>query len=180
MFDTENAMTTKKTTRTATPVDAAVAAGKETFENMTKITQETGQKNIDLAVSVAKENMEKASEAAFKGYDQFATFAQANYDAMSKSFGIMTKGFENASKAWFTYSQSSVDASVDFSKKVLGAKSVNEVVDLQNDFAKTSFDTFVSESTKISEMSVKTANEAIEPIKARVDETVETLSKVAA
>jgi len=174
------ATTKKTTTSTATSVDAAVAAGKETIENMTKTAQETGQKNFDQAVTVAKENMDKASAAAVKGYDQFATYSQANYDAFSKSFGIMTKGVEDVTKAWFAFSQASVDASVDFSKKVMGAKSVNEVVDLQNDFAKTSFDSFVAESTKISELSVKTANEAIEPIKARVDETVETLAKAAA
>ncbi|WPZ36658.1 phasin family protein [Thalassobaculum sp. OXR-137] len=174
-------MTTKKTTASsATPVDAAVAAGKETMEKMTKLTHETGQKNFEQAVTVAKENMEKASAAAFKGYDEFATYSQANYDAFNKSFGIMTKGFEDVSKAWFSYTQSSVDAGVDFSKKVMGAKSVNEIVDLQNDFAKSSFDSFVAESTKLSEMSVKTANEAIEPIKARVDETVVSISKVAA
>lgn len=174
-------MTTKKTTASsATPVDAAVAAGKETMEKMTKLTQETGQKNFDQAVIVAKENMEKASAAAFKGYDQFATYSQANYDAFTKSFGIMTKGFEDVSKAWFAYTQTSVDAGVDFSKKVMGAKSVNEIVDLQNDYAKSSFDSFVAESTKLSEMSVKTANEAIEPIKARVDEAVVSISKVAA
>jgi phasin family protein len=173
-------MTTRKTTRTATPVDAAVAAGKETIENVTKITTETSQKNMDQAMTVAKENMEKASQAAFKGYDQFTTLAQGNYDAVSKSFGVLTKGVEDVTKAWFAYGQTSVDATVELSKKVMGAKSVNEVVDLQNDFAKTAFDTFVAESTKISEMSVKTANEAIEPIKARVDETVETFSKAAA
>ena len=173
-------MTTKKTTRTATPVDAAVAAGKETLENVTKITQETTQKNFEQAVSVTKENMDKASEAAFKGYDQYASVAKGHYDAVAKSFDILHKGFEDVSKAWYAYTRTSVDAGVDFSKKVMGAKSVNEVVDLQNEYAKTSFDSFVAESTKLSEMTVKTANEAIEPIKARVDETVETFSKAAA
>jgi phasin family protein len=174
-------MSTKKTTASnATPVDAAVAAGKETIEKMTKLTQETGQKNFEQAVTVAKDNMEKASAAAFKGYDQFDSYSQANYDALTMSFGIVTKGFEDVSKAWFAYTQTSVDAGVDFSKKVIGAKSVNEIVDLQNDFAKSSFESFVAESTKLSEISVKTANEAIEPIKARVDETVVSISKVAA
>ena len=51
------------------------------------------------------------------------------------------------------------------------------MVDLQNTFAKTRFDSFIAESAKISEMTVKTTNEAIAPLKARVDETVETLSK---
>ncbi len=173
-------MTTKKTTRAATPVDAAVAAGKETLENVTKITQETTAKNFEQAVSVTKENMDKASEAAFKGYDQYSAFTKAHYDAVAKSFDILSKGFEDVSKAWYDYTKTSVDAGVDFSKRVMGAKSVNEVVDLQNDFAKTSFDSFVAESTKLSEMTVKTANEAIEPIKARVDETIETISEAAA
>src|SRR3546814_20907428 len=64
-----------------------------------------------------------------------------------------------------------------FGKQVLGAKSLNEVVDLQNTFTKSAFDAFVAESTKISELSVTTASEAIEPIKARVDEAVQTMSR---
>src|SRR3546814_14310410 len=64
-----------------------------------------------------------------------------------------------------------------FGKQVLGAKSLNEVVDLQNTFTKSAFDAFVAESTKISELSVKTASEAIEPIKARAAEAVEPLSR---
>ncbi|NQW10684.1 MAG: phasin family protein [Alphaproteobacteria bacterium] len=173
-------MTTKKTTQTEMPVDAAVAAGKETFEKMTKVGQETAEKNMEQATKMAKENAEKASEAVLKGYDQFTTLAQGNYDALNASFGIVTKSVEGMTKAWFAYTQSTTDAGLAFSKKVMGAKSLNEVVDLQNDFAKRSLDTFVAESTKISELSVKTANEAIEPIKARIDQTVETLVKVAA
>ncbi len=64
-----------------------------------------------------------------------------------------------------------------FGTQVLGAKSLNEVVDLQNTFTKGAFDAFVAESAKISELSVKTASEAIQPLKARVDQTVETISR---
>lgn len=170
-------MTAKKTTSATAPVETAVTAGKETVEKMTKVSQETAQKNLEKAVAMAKENVEKASKSMFEGYDQFASLSQGNYDAVSKSFGILAKGLEDASKTWFAYTQGSVDSTVAFGKQVLGAKSLNEVVDLQNSFAKTSFDTFVSESTKLSEIGVKTANEAIEPIKARVDETVETMTK---
>lgn len=170
-------MTTKKTTASATPVDAAVTAGKETFEQMTRIGQDVTQKNMEQAMSMAKDNAEKASQTLFKGYDQFNTLAQGNYEAVSKSFGIWSKGLEDVSKAWAAYTQGTVDSTMAFGKQVLGAKSLNEVVDLQNTYTKSAFDSFVAESTKISELSVKTASEAIEPIKARVDETVETLSR---
>jgi phasin family protein len=173
----ERDMTTKKSTAAATPVDAAVTAGKETLEQMTKIGQDAAQKNMEQAMSMAKDNVEKASQTLFKGYEQANTLAQGNYEAVSKSFGILSKGFEDLSKAWMVYTQGTVDSTMAFGKQVLGAKSLNEVVDLQNTFSKSAFDSFVAESTKLSEMSVKTASEAIEPLKARVDETVETLSR---
>lgn len=172
-------MSTKKATATAsaTPVDAAVSASQETLEQMTKIGQEAAQKNLEQAITMAKDNVEKASQTMFKGYDQFNTLAQGNYEAVTKSFGIISKGFEDVSKAWADYTKVSVDTTMAFGKQVLGTKSLNEFVDLQNTFTKSAFDSFVAESTKISEMSVKTASEAIEPIKARVDEAVETLSR---
>lgn len=170
-------MTTKKATASAMPVDAAVSAGQETYEQMTRLGQEAAQKNLEQAISMAKENVEKASQTVFKSYDQFNTLAQGNYEAVSKSLGILSKGFESVSKAWADYTKVSVDTGMAFGKQVLGAKSLNEVVDLQNSYTKSAFDSFVAESTKISEMSVKTASEAIEPIKARVDEAVGTLSR---
>lgn len=172
-------MTTKKSTATAsaTPVDAAVSASQETIEQMTRIGQETAQKNLEQAITMAKDNVEKASQSMFKGYDQINSLAQGNYEAVTKSFGIISKGLEDVSKAWADYTKVSVDTTMSFGKQVLGAKSLNEFVDLQNTFTKSAFDTFVAESTKISEMSVKTASEAIEPIKARVDEAVGTLSR---
>ncbi len=170
-------MTTKKTSSTATPVDAAVAASKETIEQIAKIGQDAAQKNMEQAMSMAKENVEKASQTLFNSYGQINTLAQGNYEAVSKSFGILSKGLEDVSKAWAAYTQGTVDSTMTFGKQVLGAKSLNEVVDLQNTFTKSAFDSFVAESTKISEMSVKTASEAIEPLKARVDEAVETLSR---
>ena len=173
-------MTAKKTEKTATPVDAAVNAGKETMEKFTKVSQEAAQKNVDAAVVATKENVEKASAAFFKGFDQFTNLAQANVDAMSKSMDVMTKGMESASKTWFAFTQTTVDASVDFGKQVMGAKSVNEIVDLQNTYAKTTFDGMVAESSKVSEMAVKTANEAFAPLKAQLEETVETMVKPAA
>ena len=56
-------------------------------------------------------------------------------------------------------------------------QSSREIVDLQSEYAKTSFDNIVSEGTKISEMTVKVANEALEPINARMNAAVEKMSK---
>jgi len=61
-----------------------------------------------------------------------------------------------------------------------GAKSVQDFVELQSDWAKRAFEGYVAETTKISEMAVKTTNEAVAPIQSRVDELVQTYAKPAA
>ena len=56
-------------------------------------------------------------------------------------------------------------------------KTIQELVELQNAYAKASIDALVSESTKMQELTVKIANEALAPLSARVNATVEVLSK---
>ena len=49
---------------------------------------------------------------------------------------------------------------------------MRDLVDLQSSFAKKSFDSAVAESTKVSEISVKVANEAFQPISAQINATI--------
>jgi phasin family protein len=53
------------------------------------------------------------------------------------------------------------------------AKTLCEAVDVQTDFAKTTFDKLVVEGMKVSEISVKVANEAALPINARLNAAIE-------
>jgi phasin family protein len=62
----------------------------------------------------------------------------------------------------------------------MGCKDLREVVDVQSDFARESFDRLMNEGSKLSEIGVKVANEALEPIQARVNVAVEKIFKPAA
>mgnify|MGYP003121286187 FL=1 len=57
------------------------------------------------------------------------------------------------------------------------AKTLNDVVEIQSDLARSQFDAFVAESTKVSEMSLKVANETVEPIQAQFTVVVEKMMK---
>ena len=57
----------------------------------------------------------------------------------------------------------------------MAAKTVKDFVDIQSDFARTSLDNVLSESTRLSEMSVKVANEAFDPLKAQFNTGFEKL-----
>ncbi|MSP90171.1 MAG: phasin family protein, partial [Alphaproteobacteria bacterium] len=96
-----------------------------------------------------------------------------NVDAMVKAGSIAAKGYETLNTAWMQFAQAQVDQTVGHVKALMQVKSLKDAVDLQNSFAKARFDAMVAESTKFSDLSVKTANEAIQPIQARINTAVE-------
>ena len=100
-----------------------------------------------------------------------------NIDAFVKSGAIVAKGFEEAGKSWIDFSRRSFETSVEAAKAVLGCKDLREVVDLKSDYARTSFDSLVNEGSKMSELGVKVANEALEPIQSRFNVAVEKIFK---
>ena len=49
-------------------------------------------------------------------------------------------------------------------EKLLGAKSVETAIQIQTDYAKSAYEGFVAQATKINEMYVKLASEAFKPV----------------
>ncbi len=167
------------TTRKPAPKAAAAAATDvtQTIEATVAAAQEAASKNVEQAVAYTKEQMDKVSKQVFSAYDELAGFQKENVDAVLASSTVLAKGMENLSKAVMAFSQAQIEQSMAAAKAMAGVKTLRELVDLQTEFARTSFDAMIAEATKVSEMSVKVANEAIEPISARVNATVEKMGK---
>jgi len=141
---------------------------------------DAAQKGIEQAVQFAKDNVEKASTAFFRGYDEFSVLSKGNVEAVVKAGSIYARGLEDLSKTVMAMTQSQLEASVAAAKAVLGCTSLRQMVDLQTDLARTNFDKFMADGSKLSEISLKVANEALEPLQARVNIAVEKFIKPAA
>lgn len=128
-------------------------------------------------VAATQEQVEKASKAAFKTYDDLSALNKETFDAVMQSGAIVAKGYEAIGKEFFAFAQSTMDANVAATKAMFGAKDVREAFDLQAEYTRTSVDKALAESAKLSEMSMSVAKEAFEPIQAKVNEAVETVMK---
>ena len=171
-------MATKKTTNAVKqPIDAAVAAQKETVEAVVKAGTEAATKGYEQALQMTKEQVEKASTAMFKGYDEFSALNKDTIDAYVTSGKIFAKGVESLNREIFSFAQSAMETNVASAKAIFGARNVREMLEVQAEQSRANFDNFVAESTKIAEMSVAVANEAVEPIQARMKVTVEKMLK---
>ncbi|PWC84040.1 hypothetical protein TSH100_19490 [Azospirillum sp. TSH100] len=137
----------------------------------------TAKQNLEGLVKAQQEQIEKASAQVLKNYDELTVLTKENVDALVKSGTVVAKGAEEAGKQVAAFTQSSLEKGVSNAKALLAVKTIQELVELQNAYAKASIDALVSESTKLQELTVKIANEALAPLNARVNATVEVLAK---
>jgi phasin family protein len=137
----------------------------------------TAKQNLEGVLNAQKEQFEKASAQLLKTYEEVTAVTKDNVDAVVTSGTVVAKGAEEAGKQVAAFTQSSAETAVANGKALLAVKTVNELVELQNTFFKQGLETFVAEATKLQELSVKIANDAVAPINARVSAAVEKLSK---
>ncbi len=112
-------------------------------------------------------------EKAVKNYDQFLGYGKDTVEAYVKAANVAGKGAETIHNELYTYSKQSIEGSIAAAKALMGTKSVHEAFELQTDYARTAFEAYVGNMTKLSELFVSTAKEAFEPLQGRVQAWVE-------
>jgi len=174
-------MATKtKSERFTQPLESAVEAGKQTVESVVKASTEVASKQYEKALAATQEHFEKATTAAFQSYDGLSALGKDNVDAFVKASTVIVKGFETFGKEVASYSQVSIEKSVSNAQLLFGVKTLRDLVELQTEFAKQAFDSWVEQGTKFGEIGAKVANEAFGPIQERVNASVEKFLKPAA
>ena len=118
----------------------------------------------------AKEQMEKVTD----GLEKLAAFGQENVDALVKTQEIAVKAAENLSAEISAYSKKSFDDSVAASQDLAAAKNVTELFEKQSAFAKSYFEGFVKQTTKVNDLMAASMKDIAQPMSARVTAAAET------
>ena len=141
---------------------------------------ETTVEAYEQVVETTKAQVEKANEAVAKGYGEFAALQKEGMDALIEAGTIWAQGVEQFGKAYLALAQEAAEANSAAAKALFSVKSLKEAVDLQGEIARKNFDKSLNESVKLSELSVKVANEAFMPIQKQLTAAVAKAGKIAA
>jgi len=115
------------------------------------------------------QNTAKASAAMV---EDALTANQVGFDALRQASTVCLEGYGRIGASYLDYLRGATELGTEAAKAVLSAKTVQDVVDVQIDYAQRRFDNMAAEGAKITELSVKTANEALTPLRKRFDDTV--------
>lgn len=167
-------MTAKKTAEKlqSETVDAAMAISEETVEKFVEAGEKamrTGQDALALVdtkatIGMARDQMETANKTIFAGHEQVTSFNMAVFDAYATAFEAMRAGAEVLGKEVVDFTRETIETSVENNKSLMASKTFNEALDKRNQITRSAFDTMIAESAKLTEMSLKTANDGWAPI----------------
>ncbi|MCG8560490.1 MAG: phasin family protein [Hyphomicrobiales bacterium] len=99
-----------------------------------------------------------------KGYEEFQKLGKDNFDATVKSFGEVNKGFQAIAAEWTDYTKKAFEEGTATFEKLVGAKSLEQAMEIQTAYAKKAYDDYVGEVSKISEMYADLAKGAYKPV----------------
>jgi phasin family protein len=100
--------------------------------------------------------------------EEFQQYGKEQFDAAVASANNFSSSFQAIAAAYGDYTKKSFEDTKSFVEKLSGVKSFDKAVELQTEFAKTAYETFVAESQKIGELYSDLAKQAYKPFESLV------------
>src|SRR5580658_4615620 len=97
----------------------------------------------------------------FAGYEEFADLNRENIAAVIAANAALREGIGEIGKEVLGYARTSLESAAEAATALLGAKTIEDVFELNATYAKASLERLISRTTKLSEMGVKVANETL-------------------
>ena len=125
-----------------------------------KLSKSTGQNAHPIGAAERKQMM--------KNFEDMQKMSKDSMDATMKSFGTLTKASQAIAAEVADYSKKSFEEGTKVFEKMLGAKSIDKALEIQTDYAKTAYEGFVAQATKIGELYADLAKETYKPFESFV------------
>ncbi len=124
----------------------------------------------------AEQNMQKVTQGMMKACEDINAACCESMTAAMQSNAAITKGCEELSRNFGSLMQEQIARAMSAGKTFMGAKSVQEFTAMQSEFMKDCFEQWMAGTGKMSEISARVAQQAIEPV---AKQATMTMSKVA-
>jgi phasin family protein len=106
-----------------------------------------------------------------KNIDDMQKLAQNNLDASVKSYGALAKTAQTIASEMADYSKKSFEDGGKAIQNLLSAKTPEQAVEIQTEFAKAAFEGYVAGLTKISQLYADLAKETFKSMEPNVSKT---------
>ena len=156
------------------------AAVKDLLANGATEAQKVQAKVQEKVLEFGRESADKlakSADVAGKTVSDLLEISRDNAEA-AVELGNLTASFaKDISSEVFEYTNKAFSDNLETSKEFFACRTINEMVELQSKIIKNSLDSFLGETSKITNILFEYSSEALEPINERVAQASEQFSK---
>src|SRR5687768_5556206 len=105
-----------------------------------EMAAKTMKKAAQAATAATGETVGATQQQLFKGYEDFTVLGQENIEAVVQANQVLAKGAEVIGKELMEIAQTSFETAATAAKAYFGAKTLQDVLKLNSEFAKLSLD----------------------------------------
>jgi hypothetical protein len=118
-------------------------------------------RQINLQLSLGKDSIVVKVE-------EIQQYGKEHYEAAVTSASTLQSGLQAIATAYGDYTKKSFENGKSFVEKLAGVKSLDKAIEVQTEYAKSAYETFVAESQKIAELYADLAKQTYKPIEGLV------------
>jgi hypothetical protein len=100
----------------------------------------------------------------FKIGEESQKVSKDSFDAVVRSYGEANKGYQAIVAEFTDYCKKAFEYASRTLEQLAGVKSVEQVIEIQSQYAKKVYDDYIAEATKLSEMYVSLTRSAYKPL----------------
>jgi hypothetical protein len=103
-------------------------------------------------------------DAMVKNFDEVQRLGKEGVDASVKSFNAASKGAQAIAVEVTDYARKSFEQGTAAFEKLLGARTLESAIEVQNEYAKIAYEGFVAQATRLGSLYADVAKETYKPI----------------
>jgi phasin family protein len=96
--------------------------------------------------------------------EDFQQYGKAQFDTVVASASTVQNGLQAIASAYGDYTRKSIEDTRSFVEKLSGVKSLDKALEAQTEYAKSAYETFVTETQKISSLYNDLARQTLKPV----------------
>lgn len=135
----------------------------------------TAKTAADQAAAFGKQTFKESVETSLNTFTEISAASKRNLEALTDSFNAASQGAQALGAQAVAYSKKAFEDQVGAAKSLAAAKTVQEALDIQADFAKQAIDGYLAEMNRWTDTFTATAKSSFKPINDRVTAVVEQL-----
>jgi len=108
----------------------------------------------------------------FKSFEDIQKFSKDNLGVATESYNAVAKGIQEIAAETADYTKKSFETTTVAYEKLVGVKSLDKAIEIQNEFARTAYEAYVAQASKIGATLTNLAKDSFKPFEGALSRTV--------